>query len=652
MSTTIQTRFKRATAAFLALAVILSVLGPVGTAAAAPSVSVSQSADSTTVNPGGTVTFTTDLTVEELNAPQLNVTTPDGWTITNQEAEGGPAYDGDGTWQWFSGGSAGANVSYTVTYTVQVPGDASPGEYTIDAEGSAVTPETDSTRFADTDSTTITVEEEQTNTPPTADAGGDQTVDEGDDVTLDASGSDDPDGDSLSYTWTQTAGPSVSVSDTVSPTFTAPSVDSTTTLTFEVEVADGNGGTDTDTVSVTVDPVNEDPSASISGPTSAQVGEELTFDAVASDDGSIASYEWDFDDGETASGQSVTHAFDSEGDYTVELTVTDDEGATTTATQTVSVSAAPAPANFQITNLDAPASATQGDTVTVEATVENTGDEEATQTVEFTFDGSVIDSQDVTLASGASEDVQFTLDTTGVAAGTYTHGVSTDDDTASAQITVEAASEPSPGAVDVSLVPADQTATTGDEVTYDVVVSGTDDVGAFEGNVTVSDTSNAIITDVSTPATGDNQNVDFTEQTAEIGMYGLPQDADDPVTVATITLSAESVGETDISLSDNKVYNQQGTGYTIDSTNDATLSVSVGAVVGDTPPANMDDDAVLEDINGSGEFNIVDVQALFSAYTQDKDVVLDNVEQFDFNGDGEISIGDVQAAFYEVTTSQ
>ncbi|MBV0924114.1 PKD domain-containing protein [Halomicroarcula limicola] len=649
MRTTIQTRFKRATAAFLALAVVLSVLGPVGMAAAAPSVSVTQSADSTTVNPGGTVTFTTDLTVEELNAPQLSATTPDGWAITSQDPDGA-AYNGEGTWQWLIGG----NVTYTVTYTVQVPEDASPGEYTIGAEGSALTPETDSTRFADTDSTVITVEEEQTNAAPTADAGADQTVDEGDDVSLDASGSSDPDGDALSYDWTVTdaAGTGVSLADadTATPTFTAPSVDSATTLTFEVEVADGNGGTDTDTVSVTVEPVNEDPTASISGPASAQVGESLTFDATASDDGSIASYEWDFGDGETATGQSVTHSFDSEGDYTVELTVTDDEGATATATQSVSVSAAPAPASFQITNLDAPASATQGDTVTVEATVENTGDEEATKSVEFTFDGSVVDSQDLTLASGASEDVQFTLDTTGVDAGTYTHGVSTEDDSETAQITVEAASEPSPGSVDVSLVPADQTATTGDEVTYDVVVSGTDDVGAFEGTVSLSDTSSAVITDVSTPAAADNEVVDVSDQTADVQVYNLPSNTDDPVTVATITLSAESTGETDISLSDTSVFNEQGTGYTVDSTGDATLSVSLAPVVGDTPPADIDGDGVFEDINGNGEFNIVDVQALF--YNLDSPTVENNVALFDFNGDGQVNVGDVQTAFYAVTSSQ
>jgi hypothetical protein len=91
------------------------------------------------------------------------------------------------------------------------------------------------------------------NQPPTADAGADQTVDEDSQVTLDASGSDDPDGDQLGYTWTQTAGPDVSPSqnDGETLTFTAPDVDSETTLTFQVSVSDGQAS-DTDAVNVTV----------------------------------------------------------------------------------------------------------------------------------------------------------------------------------------------------------------------------------------------------------------------------------------------------------------------------------------------------------------------------------------------------------------
>jgi hypothetical protein len=94
---------------------------------------------------------------------------------------------------------------------------------------------------------------------------------------------------------------------------------------------------------VTQQGANQAPSAAFTvSPTDPTAGEQVTFDAAGSSDsdGSIASYSWDLDgDGqEDATGQTATTIFSSAGDETVELTVTDDAGATATATQTVSVS--------------------------------------------------------------------------------------------------------------------------------------------------------------------------------------------------------------------------------------------------------------------------------------------------------------------------
>ncbi len=49
-------------------------------------------------------------------------------------------------------------------------------------------------------------------------------------------------------------------------------------------------------------------------------------------DGFIEWYDWDFGDGATASGQTVSHQDASPGTYTVSLTVTDDDGATSMTT--------------------------------------------------------------------------------------------------------------------------------------------------------------------------------------------------------------------------------------------------------------------------------------------------------------------------------
>jgi subtilisin len=58
-----------------------------------------------------------------------------------------------------------------------------------------------------------------------------------------------------------------------------------------------------------------------------------TFDASGSSDsdGTITDYLWDFGDGGTGSGTSVSHEYSSAGTFTVSLIVTDDDGATDSA---------------------------------------------------------------------------------------------------------------------------------------------------------------------------------------------------------------------------------------------------------------------------------------------------------------------------------
>ena len=72
-------------------------------------------------------------------------------------------------------------------------------------------------------------------------------------------------------------------------------------------------------------------------------GDVVTFDGSKSSDpeGGELTYHWHFGDGETATGQQVTHRFrgamSEEKEYTVELTVEDDKGATDTDTVSVTV---------------------------------------------------------------------------------------------------------------------------------------------------------------------------------------------------------------------------------------------------------------------------------------------------------------------------
>jgi PKD repeat protein len=180
----------------------------------------------------------------------------------------------------------------------------------------------------------------------------------------------------------------------------------------------------------------------------------------------------------------------------------------------------PDPANFEVSSLQAPDSVTQGEAIDVSADVTNDGGQQATQTVEFRLDvdgdGTLesLDSQAVTLEADETQTVTFSdIDTSGLDAGDYTHGIFTDDDSVTATLSVEAETLPP--------------------------------VSGFENS-----------------------------------------------------------------------------------------------------PADPDDDGLYEDVNGDGEFDIVDVQALFA--NLDDETVQNNSDGFDFNQDGDVDVVDVQKLYNEV----
>ena len=81
------------------------------------------------------------------------------------------------------------------------------------------------------------------------------------------------------------------------------------------------------------------PTAAASGnPTSGVVPLTVNFDGTGSfdSDGTIVSYDWQFGDGTTASGSTVSHNYTFAGIYTAQLTVTDNDGRSDTATVSIS----------------------------------------------------------------------------------------------------------------------------------------------------------------------------------------------------------------------------------------------------------------------------------------------------------------------------
>jgi len=167
----------------------------------------------------------------------------------------------------------------------------------------------------------------------------------------------------------------------------------------------------------------EPPVADISAPSTALVGEVVTFDGSGSSDsdGTIVSYSWEFGDTNTDTGVTVTHAYATTGNYTVNLTVTDNDGLNGTDTHNITIIDIPvSPHDVAITNVTSNNTRVKpGQEVAIEVTVENQGNHTEMFNVTAYADTTIIDIlTDITLTSGNSTTIGFAWNTT--AFGNYT----------------------------------------------------------------------------------------------------------------------------------------------------------------------------------------------------------------------------------------
>lgn len=280
------------------------------------------------------------------------------------------------------------------------------------------------------DEVSVVVNPEIANSAPVANAGGNKTINlPTTSTSLIGSGSDS-DGSIASYAWTKLSGPAATMTNTSSSTLLLANLVAGV-YEFQLVVTDDDGATASDIATVTVIAANQSPVAnagsdfSVILPTSSTTLDGSGFDP----DGSIESYEWVLVSGpstpviENPANASTSISDLVEGDYTFQLTVTDNSGSTSSDEITVSVLAS---------GTNAPPRVSAGADRTIQLPENST---ELTANA-FDEDGTISTYEWELISGGAhtlSGEATATLEVSDMEAGSYVFRITvTDDDGATA----------------------------------------------------------------------------------------------------------------------------------------------------------------------------------------------------------------------------
>jgi len=328
---------------------------------------------------------------------------------------------------------------------------------------------------------TVTVSADE---QPLADAGLDQTVPLETTVYLDGGGSVAPDGSLVDYEWEiERPDGTTTVPDCIGGTCVRATFLPSQVGVYDVTltVTDDGGRTAQDTLYVTVTD-SDGPSVSLTGPNELEVDEPGTFQLSATPgDAPLSSIAW-LIDGDRHSSSFVdggtewetTLTFDDPGTYTVSGLVTDLIGLTGEDSQTVTVEPEEEPFfAVSITGTNSPV--VPGETLTVEATITNTGDVQASQeiTADVEFAGSDATADVGPLGPGESSDLTFDFDTDGVAEGQYEATVASADDADQTLVTIG-----TDATIEVTEILPSQPESVGDGYEFEVTVENTGETDA------------------------------------------------------------------------------------------------------------------------------------------------------------------------------
>jgi len=264
--------------------------------------------------------------------PKIKLSASTGDAPVSVNCDASASYDFDGkivSYEWdFGDGSI--SFSPVTKHLYRTPGVYTVRLKVVDDKGT----------FASTQATmTVTGLAEVPNTPPVASiyvttSSGDAPLA----VLLDGTASTDSDGSISLYSWdfgdgTSGTGAFVNHTYTSSGNFTA---------RLTVTDDEGKTGTADTLITVTVPkPINQAPKAVITAsPLTGKAPLTSSFSGAGSTDpdGTITTYGWDFGDGTTGSGLTVSHPYTIPGTYVATLTVVDNAGAKAQAQTTITVS--------------------------------------------------------------------------------------------------------------------------------------------------------------------------------------------------------------------------------------------------------------------------------------------------------------------------
>jgi hypothetical protein len=298
----------------------------------------------------------------------------------------------------------------------------------------------------------------------------------------------------------------------------------------------------------------------------------------------------------------------------------------------------------------------KGDSIDITANVTNVGGSEGRAQTELAVNGTVQDSL-LTRPLGESEtdNIELTLTTSGLDVGDYSYSVTTGDDSASGNLTVEQ------GDPNVVLKSSSVTVgAEGDTAQSSITMDAENGVGIANVSVSVN-TSVAEVVDVSSGADVDASNPSTTfelvKQTAgsatvEYNNIGADDGSVTAFEVATVELEAQTdSGDTTVSVESNSVYDGNSNQYSLIAREQGQFLV--GSLFSQplpgfsNPPTNTGDlsQTLYEDVDGDGDgLDPSQAVLLWSQLVQNpqdfEDLTQEQIDALDWNGDGQLSPAD------------